>query len=130
MTPDLSPDSPRQHTLPTDVEYEIIDRLYDDKPTLVSCSIVCHGWQGVCQAHLFHLNVTLRVTHGQPADTFYRFLHFLPEAREHIVHSVKVLKLKGYTSQGHTSEPGTDAGALFSPKIFKLFSQRCHAYAT
>ena len=118
MTPDLSPDSPRQHSLPMDVEYEIIDRLYDDKPTLVSCSLVCHGWQRVCQAHLFH-NVTLRVTHGQPADTFYRFLHFLQEAREHIVHSVKVLKLKGYTLQGYTSEPETDAGALFSPRLFQ-----------
>ena len=97
-----------------DVEYEIIDRLYDDKPTLVSCSLVCRGWQRVCQAHLFH-NVTLRVTRWQPADTFYHFLHFLREAREHVVHSVKILKLKGYTLEGYT----TDDGALFSPRLFQ-----------
>lgn len=39
--------------LPTEVTYAIVDFLWDEKPTLSACSLVCRSWHHNAQQHLF-----------------------------------------------------------------------------
>ncbi|GJE98084.1 F-box protein [Phanerochaete sordida] len=76
-------------SLPAELHDHIIDFLFDDKPTLSSCSHVCRSWRVTSQYHLFH---TLRVKHPVPLETF---TDFLGSAPPHIAAAVRDLALSG-----------------------------------
>lgn len=76
-------------SLPAELHDHIIDFLFDDKPTLSSCALVCRGWRVTSQYHLFH---TIRVKHPKPLESFTDFLGSSPP---HIVTAVRDLTLCG-----------------------------------
>ncbi|EKM50651.1 uncharacterized protein PHACADRAFT_130034 [Phanerochaete carnosa HHB-10118-sp] len=76
-------------TLPPELHDYIIDFLFDDKPSLVSCSLVCHDWRVTAQYHLFR---TICVKHPATVESF---TDFLGSAPQRIAASVRDLSLCG-----------------------------------
>lgn len=50
--------------LPPELSDRILDHLYDDKPTLSLCSLVCRAWRDTAHFHLFR-DVVLEREHGE-----------------------------------------------------------------
>ncbi|PIL23382.1 hypothetical protein GSI_14693 [Ganoderma sinense ZZ0214-1] len=59
--------------LPPDIEVIIIDYLRDDKPTLVSCSLVCSRWLPRSRKHLFK-DITIKEANHLTPDPLADFL--------------------------------------------------------
>jgi len=69
----------------------IIDYLYDDKPSLSYCSLVCHAWTPRAQFNLFRV---LSINADDPTRRFYRYYAWL-DRNPGIAYCVQELHLHG-----------------------------------
>ncbi|KAF8580214.1 hypothetical protein K439DRAFT_318939 [Ramaria rubella] len=71
--------------LPQELVDNIIDHLWDDLPSLQTCSLTCRSWVESAQYHIFH-HVEAQITIGDP---FWALL----ESSPHIAQYVKTLAI-------------------------------------
>lgn len=87
---------PSLRSFPPELHDRIIDLSFDDKPTLLTCSLVCREWRVTSQYHLFR---TVQVRHPSALSSFNDFLQDSP----HVRGSVRDLSLCGSNLSTGTS---------------------------
>ncbi|KAI0091542.1 hypothetical protein BDY19DRAFT_1030876 [Irpex rosettiformis] len=78
------------YEIPPEVSDYIIDHVWDSKPTLASCSLVCRVWANRSRHHLFRV-VDVAIKRCSKLDKFIAFLRSSP----HLASSIRHLTLHG-----------------------------------
>lgn len=71
------------HGWPPELSDYLIDHVWDSKPTLSSCSLVCRTWVNRSRHHLFR-EVNISVKRSPKLDVFLAFLHSSPHLSSYI----------------------------------------------